>query len=84
MAMYRIICPSCGWKTKPHFSIIDCVREKETAHAGGIKEFDRNNGIYFDAHNSAFGNVCPKCGRTTAEEHRWFSDAELKETRGNG
>ena len=73
MAMYRIKCGFCGWKTKPRYSIIDCVKEKEWAHRYGVKEAG------CDAHDSAFGNTCPKCGKTTQEEHRWFSDKELAE-----
>lgn len=67
MAMHRILCTACDWKTKPHYSIIDCVKEKEYAHRFGIvKKCDR------DAHDAAFGDYCPKCGNKTIEEYKWF------------
>lgn len=72
MAMFRIKCTTCNWKTNPHYSIIDCVKEKELAHMAGRKETG------YDAHDSAFGNTCPKCGKATEEEFRWFSKQELK------
>lgn len=72
MAMYRIRCAKCGWHTKPHYSIIDCVMEKEWSHKFGIKE------VGFDAHDSAFGKTCPKCGGKTIEEYRYFNSNELK------
>ena len=71
MAMYRIKCTACDWHTKPHYLLTDCVKEKEHAHIWGIKEKG------YDAHDSAFGDVCPKCGKTTIEEHRYFSDKEM-------
>lgn len=74
--MWRIKCDCCGWKTKPHYSIIDCMKEKEWAHRCGINEKGH------DAHDSAFGSTCPKCGRQTAkEESRWFTEKELQEAR---
>lgn len=80
MAMYRIICTSCGWKTKPSYKIFDCIREKEKAHGAGLKAFNAAYGIYHDAHDSAFTDVCPKCGGKTKREHRWFSSEEIKES----
>jgi sarcosine oxidase delta subunit len=79
MAMHRIICPSCGWRTKPHYSIIDCLKEKELAHAFGLKAFDKWYGVYSDAHDSAFTDICPECGKKTKEEFRWFPEKEIKE-----
>ena len=79
MAMNRIICPFCGWRTKPHCSIIDCLREKELAHMWGIKAYHTTHGNQFDAHDSAFTDICPECGKKTKEEFRWFSEKEIKE-----
>ena len=73
MAMYRLKCSSCSWTTNPHYSSLDCVKEKEMAHIWGIKE----SGC--DAHDSAFGMICPKCGKTVKEEYRYFSDTEIKQ-----
>ena len=73
MGMNRIFCPSCGWSTKPNYSILRCIMEKEWAHRFGHLE----NG--YDAHDSAFGKMCPKCGRQTMEEYRWFSDDEIRQ-----
>ena len=73
--MHRIICDYCGWKTKPHYSLIDCVKEKEWAHRYGVKEKD------YDAHDSAFGSICPRCGRQTRNESRYFTEQEIKEAR---
>lgn len=73
MAMNRIYCKKCGWTTRVHYSIIDCVKEKEFEHTFGIKEFG------FDAHDSAFGYVCPKCGENPCkEEYRYFPDNEIQ------
>lgn len=71
MAMYRIRCTKCGWHTKPHYSVIDCIKEKELAHRFGLKEAE------FDYHDSAFGKTCPKCGSKIVEEYRYFSAKEL-------
>ena len=71
MAMHRIRCTVCNWTTNPHYLITDCIKEKELAHIFGIKE------ARCDAHDSAFGDTCPKCGAATTEEYRWFSEQEL-------
>ena len=75
MAMFRIKCTQCGWSTKPHYSVIDCVKEKERRHGwmGIIKPPDRN------AHDAAFGDYCPVCGNKTVQEYRWFNQSELDE-----
>ena len=67
MAKYRLTCTKCGWHTKPQYSPLDCVREKERAHRTGIVHApDR------DAHEAAFGMYCPKCDGKVIQEHRWF------------
>ena len=71
MEMFRIKCTKCEWSTLPHFSIIDCIKEKELDHHFGKKEKN------LDAHNFAFGETCPHCGAKTVEEFRFFSDAEI-------
>lgn len=72
MAMYRIMCPECGWGTNPHYYITDCIKEKEAAHISGLKEGR------FDAHDSAFGDMCPACGKKTKEIFRYFSNVEIE------
>lgn len=73
MAMSRIFCPACGWTTIPHYSPVDTIKEKEWAHYWGKKEPGYN------AHDSAFGTFCPKCGKNgTKEEFRYFPDAEIE------
>lgn len=79
MAMHRIRCPFCGWKTRPHYLGTDCVREKENAHKlSGIRSKNSVTGITEDAHDSAFSDVCPKCGKDVKYEYRWFSDSEIR------
>lgn len=73
MAMTRIFCPSCGWTTKPHYSELDCVREKEFDHMYGLNECG------YDAHDSAFGHMCPSCGEKAETETRYFSNEEIRE-----
>lgn len=78
MAMWRIKCEKCGWTTQVHYSIIDCVKDKQWAHAWGFCEKNPfYDGIYYDAHDSAFGNMCPKCKGKTKEEHRYFTNDEI-------
>lgn len=71
--MTRIECTRCAWMTHPHYSIIDCVREKERAHLFGYIS-DRDRG---DAHDAAFGEYCPICGGKTRDVRRWFKEDEL-------
>lgn len=73
MAMHRIKCLSCTWSTRPHYSIIDCIKEKELAHHFGYKT---NNS---DAHDSTFDSICPKCGSKTIDEYRYFPEKEIVE-----
>lgn len=71
MSMCRIYCPNCQWTTRPHYSIIGCIMEKEVAH--------RHYGVNsFDAHDFAFDKECPKCGEITKQEDRYFPDSEIK------
>lgn len=75
MGMYVIKCSNCQWQTNPHFRAIDCIKEKELDHHFGLKEKG------YDAHDSAFGQTCPKCGEKVFEEFRFFTDSEIKEIR---
>lgn len=85
MGMYQLKCNAadCGWQTMPSYSSLDCVRFKEHAHIlYGNCEYDAAHGRWFDAHDSAFGFMCPKCGRQTVrQEYRYFSDEELRKIR---
>lgn len=71
MGMFRIKCTKCEWSTLPHFSIIGCIQEKELDHEFGKREKN------FNAHDSAFGDTCPRCGARAVEEFRFFSDTEI-------
>lgn len=81
MSMYQLKCiaPDCEWQTVPSYSRLECVRLKEQAHLlYGNREYDDAHCRWFDAHDSAFGFMCPKCGRQTVrQEYRYFSDEEL-------
>ncbi len=80
MAMYRLHCKACGWATVPHYRITDCYREKESDHLYGYKLAGALG--FPDAHVSAFSGLCPKCGCfKVEEEHRYFTDAEILETK---
>ena len=70
--MFRIYCPSCGWTTNAHYNEIYCIKEKEEDHFFGLKEGSYN------AHDSAFGYTCPKCGRNVKAEQRYFSNDEIR------
>ena len=72
MGMFRIKCKNCDYTTIPHYLSSDCVKEKQRAHERGRCEQGYN------AFDSALGNMCPKCGGTTVEEYRYFSDDEIK------
>lgn len=72
--MYRIACKNCGWHTKPHRYITDCVKEKEHAH-----NIIQNLPSGRMAHDAAFSKKCPKClSESCYDERRWFSDDEMR------
>lgn len=72
MAMTRIYCPTCGWTTNVHYNSIYCIKEKERDHFFGLTERG------YDAHDSAFGMMCPKCGMKAKEETRYFTKEEIE------
>ena len=81
MAMYQIKCTACDWETLPHYSSLDCVREKEQAHLRGTKSGGLLKEDYWKAHDEAFGSVCPKCGGKTEEVYKYFTDTEIERIR---
>lgn len=56
-----IRCPHCGWKTKEHYYVTDCTKEKQHAH-----EAKYGNG--YSAYDAAFSSECPMCGNMGTKE----------------
>lgn len=66
MMKHRIRCLKCGWATKPKNSLVECLGEKEKAHArkGLILAPDKT------PNDAALSNYCPRCGGRTVEDCR--------------
>lgn len=78
MAMYRLKCSSCGWATLPHYEAWKCRRDKESDH---LEMGHMITGVFGrpDAHDSAFTDICPKCGKARVkEEYRYFPSDEIE------
>lgn len=67
MAKHRIKCTECDWHTRPYYSELDCIKEKERAHMAGLVRYPDAN-----AHDAAFGDYCPECGGKCVTEYKWF------------